>query len=295
MFTRLTVAVLLSFAPMKVRAASPESAELAQQAARLGSRATAEEDPEAAAITAFKAHNLWLRAFQADGEKSHLCKARALLVAICARPGLDDEFRTSLERSRDELPRCPKSGRSQNHLKKMGSAAKLPDFLDIPESVTEVAPRDETHEETRDETRDGERAVHLPRSGQAEPLDQPQRPGRELQIGGGISLALGLVALGVMTPFALRDAANAREIRSLTAKSIAAGGMTPEQDQRSAELAEDSRLTFRSSLALGFTGAAATLLGASLLIVGHRRSVASLRVAPRADRNSASISLQGRF
>ena len=68
MLARLTVAVLISVAPIKVRAASPESAELAQQAARLGARAVAEEDPEAAAITAFEAHNLWNRAFKADGD-----------------------------------------------------------------------------------------------------------------------------------------------------------------------------------------------------------------------------------
>lgn len=287
MFVRIMVAVLLSLAPMKVRAASPESAELAQQAARLGARATAEEDPEAAAITAFKAHNLWFRAFEADGEKVHLCKARALLAAICARPGLDDEFRASLERSRDELPRCPKSGRSQNRLKRIEPAAELPEFLDIPEPVAQVPPRVDM--------RDAEQPALLPRPVQAEPLDRPQRPGHALQIGGGISIALGIVVFGVMTPFAVRDAANARDIRSLTAKSIAAGGMTPEQDQRSVELAEESRSTFRSSLALGLTGGAATLLGASLLIVGHRRSAASLRISPRADRNSASISLQGRF
>jgi len=287
MLARLMAAVLLGFAPMKVRAASPGSAELAQQAAQLGARATAEENPEAAAITAFKAHNLWFRAFQADGEKVHLCKARALLAAIGARPGLDDEFRASLERSRDELPRCPNSRGSQKRLKRIGSAEKLPDFLEIPEPVAQVP--------QRAEVRGAERPVVAVRPVQAEPLDQPQRPGHALQVGGGISIALGIVAFGVMTPFAVRDAANAKEIRSRTAKSIAAGGMTPEQDQRSTELAENSRLTFRSSLALGLTGAAATLLGASLLIVGHRRSAASLRLSPRADRNSASISLHGRF
>jgi len=289
MLARLTVAVLISVSPIKVRAASPESAELAQQAARLGVRAVAEEDPEAAAITAFEAHNLWNRAFKADGDEAHLCKARTLLAKICARPKLDDEFRASLESSRDALPRCPKSGASQKRLKRIGSSEKLPDFLEIPEPAAQIDPPVDT--------REGEQAVLLPQAPvQAEPLDdqpeRPQHPGRALIVGGGISLALGLLALGVMTPFAVRDAANAKAIDSLAAKNEATGRLSLEDAQRVAELTENSRMTFRSSLALGLAGGIATVLGTSLLVAGQRRSVS---FAPRADRNSASISLQGRF
>jgi len=294
MLVRVTVAVLISLAPLKVSAASPESAELALEAARLGARAVAVEEPDAAAITAFEAHNLWNRAFETDGDKAHLCKARALLAKISARPKLDDEFRASLESKRDALPRCPKSGPSQKRLKRIGSSEKLPDFLEIPEPADEVAQADPPVD-----TSDDERADPLPLPlppVQAEPLDdQPQRPqhsGRALLVGGGVTLALGLLALGAMTPFALRDAANAEAIDSLAAKNEAAGRLSVEEAQQVAALREDSRMSFRSSLALGLAGGVATVLGTSLLIAGQRRSVS---FAPRADRNSASISLQGRF
>jgi len=292
MLARVTVAVLITLAPIKVRAASPESAELAQEAARLGARAVAEEDPEAAAITAHEAHNLWNRAFKADGDEAHLCKARALLAKISARPELDDEFRESLESSRNALPRCPKSGPSQKRLKRIGSSEKLPDFLEIPEPADEPAQADPPVD-----TGDDERADPLPLPPvQAEHLgdqpEHPQRPGRALLVGGGITLALGLLALGVMTPFAVRDAANAKAIDSLAAKNEAAGRLSVEEAQQVAALREDSRMSFRSSLALGLAGGVATVLGTSLLIAGQRRSVS---FAPRADRNSASISLQGRF
>jgi len=46
---RLTIAVVISLAPLKVRAATQDSTELAQQAARLAARAMTEEDSEAAA------------------------------------------------------------------------------------------------------------------------------------------------------------------------------------------------------------------------------------------------------
>lgn len=292
MLARVTVAVLISLAPIEVHAASPESTELAQEAARLCARAVAEEDPEAAAITAFEAHNLWNRAFEADGDEAHLCKARALLAKISARPKLDDEFRASLESKRDVLPRCPKSGPSQKRLKRIGSSEKLPDFLEVPEPAAEVAQVDPPVE-----TGDDEQAAPPPLPPvQAEPLDdqpeRPQHPGRALQVGGGVTLALGLLALGVMTPFAVRDAANAKAIDSLAAKNEAAGRLSLEEAQQVAELTEDSRMSFRSSLALGLAGGVATVLGTSLLIAGQRRS---LSFAPRADRNSASISLQGRF
>jgi len=287
MIARLTVAVLVALAPLQVPAASPKPKGLAQEAARLAKRATAEEDPDTAAITAFEAHNLWRQAFEVDGDQLHLCKARSLLTTICARPELGGEFRASLERSRDALPKCPRSGPSQKRLKRIGSSEKLPDFLAIPEPAQVDPPL---------VPRDREQAVPLPEPPpdplQAEPLDLPERPGRAFQVAGGASLALGLLALGVMTPFAARDAANAKAIDSLAAKNEAAGRLTPEEAQRAAELTEESRLTFRSSLALGLAGGIATVLGASLLIAGQRRSVS---FAPHADRNSASISLQGRF
>jgi len=299
MLVRLTVAVVLSLAPLKVRAASLDSAEPAQQASRLAARAMAEEDPEAAVVAAFQALNLWSRAFQADGAERHLCKARSLLAAIGARPDVDGELRASLEQSRDALPRCPKPGRSHRpKVERVRPSERLPDLLDVPPpqvaQVAQVARAHARGHAPQGEGRDREQSVLPPPRVQAEALDQPQRSRRQaLHVGGGISMALGLLALGVMTPFASRDAAIAREIDSLTAKSEAAGGLTREEDQRAAELAEQSRLTFRSSLALGLTGGIATVLGASLLIVGQRRR--SLTLAPHADRNSASLSLQGWF
>ena len=284
MFSRLTVAVVISLAPLKVRAAVPDSAELALQASRLAARAIAEEDPEAAAATAFEAHILLNRAFEADEDQRHQCKARSLLAAIGARPELDDELRVSLEKSRDALPRCPKSGRSQRRLKRLRPSERLPDFLEVPPpQVAQVAPRGEK--------RDAAQAVPAPVDQELK-LAHGAGSGRALLAGGAVSMGLGLLALGVMSPFAARDAAIAREVDSLVAKRDAAGGLTREEDQRVADLADKSRLTFRSSLALGLTGGIATVLGASLLIVGQRRS---LNLAPRADRNSVSISLQGRF
>ncbi|HGG56730.1 MAG TPA: hypothetical protein ENK31_02915 [Nannocystis exedens] len=290
MLVRITVAALVALAPLRLPAASPESKVLAQEAAGLAKRATAEEDPKIAAITAFEAHNLWRQAFEMDGDRVHLCKARSLLTAICARSEFGSEFRASLERSRDALPKCRRSGPSQKRSRSRASqkrpkriepSQRLPDALVVLEPPQVDPPLVGS---------DREQAHFLSDPGQAELL--PQHPGRAFQVVGGASLALGVLAFGVMIPFAVRDAANARAIDLLAAKNEVAGRLTTEDAQRVAELIEDSRMTFRLSLALGLAGGIATVLGASLLITGQGRSVS---LAPRADRNSASISLQGRF
>jgi len=308
MFVRLMVAALVSFAPLEVRGAAADSSstELARKASSLAARAVAQKDPESAAVAAFEAYNLWSLAFKADGDELHLCNARSMLAKICGRPGLADEFRATLEESRDALPRCPKTGRSQKRLKRIESAARLPEFLDIPEPAAQVAAPIQRAEpepaaqvaapvqraEPQEPARDVALTMHPERPAQPDTVDQPQRPVRSLRVGGAVSMAIGLLALGVMTPLAVRDAAYAAEYDQLVAKSEAAGGLTREEDRRVAELDKSSPVIFGSSLALGVTGGLATVLGASLLIVDHRRSIT---LAPRADRDSASISIQGRF
>jgi len=295
MVIRLIAAALICLAPLKVSAGS-NPAELAREASTLARLAVAEEDPEAAVVGAFEAHNLWSLAFQIDGNELHLCKARSLLAKVCARSDLDTEHRDALEASRKALPQCPKSGPPQKRLKRIGRPVAPPEFLDVPGPAEQVAPPVEppapeaaspAPEAASHGAEDNIQLLDAP-----ETLDQAPHGVRALKLSGAISMAFGLVALGVMAPFAVRDAAYAREYSSLAAKSQASGGLTLEEDQRVAELDQSSRSTFRSSLALGVTGGLATMLGGSLLIVGHRRA---LSVAPHADRDSVSVSLQGRF
>ena len=108
MFIRLIAAALICLAPLTV-SADPNPADLARKASSLARLAVAEEDPKAAVVGAFEAHNLWNRAFQADGNELHLCNARSLLAKICARSDLETEHRVALEASRKALPKCPKS------------------------------------------------------------------------------------------------------------------------------------------------------------------------------------------
>ena len=335
MFIRLIAAALICLAPLTV-SADPNPADLARKAASLARLAVAEEDPKAAVVGAFEAHNLWNRAFQTDGNELHLCNARSLLAKICARSDLETEHRVALEASRKALPKCPKSADPEKHSKKLSKkrskkhstkrsekrskkrpekrprrvipASTLPEFLDldVPEQVASpVEPPDPGADGHVGEPKSKSK-TRLARPLQPEVFDRDQdqdrdrdqaqgqalREVRALKVSGAVSMTFGLVALGVMAPFAVRDAGYAREYSSLVAKNEAMGGLTLKEDQRVAELDQSSRSTFRSSLALGIAGGVATMLGGSLLIHGHRRA---LSIAPHADRESVSLSLQGWF
>ena len=114
-------------------------------------------------------------------------------------------------------------------------------------------------------------------------------------IGGGTSLALGLVALGVMVPFAARDAAIAREVRELAAIKDAAGGaLDPVQAARFEELRADGQTTFRAALALGIGGGLAVAAGTGLMIAA-KRSARPFALGPQVGPRSAGLVIQGRF
>ena len=341
MFARTAIAVLVAIAPARAHAADPDATSLAERAAKTAERATSATDPAVAAVAAFEAHNLWLKANQADDDDGHLCAARSLLVKICARQDLSPSHRESLERSRDALGqlRCARPRRSTaagspsiSTPSSSAPRAMVPPLgerdrqrsLSTPSNSAQMAMVRSLDERDRrrplmhiDLQPERGAAVYsepereFATASTARPLDvkvephtlgldldraAPQPRHKGLQIGGGISLALGLVALGVMTPYASRDASYAREIRSLTATKDGAGGrLTETQDERLTNLVAESRSTFRTSLALGLSGGAAALLGASLLLAGDRQLKRSLALLPSADRNSASITFQGRF
>ena len=317
MFARVAIAVLVALAPVRAPAADPDATALAERATTTAQRATSATDPAVAAVAAFEAHNLWRKAHDADGDESHLCAARSLLTTICARQDLDSSHRVSLERSRDALgqlrcarPRRPSAGPPQTETppaqaSAQASAKKIPTLgvHDRERPLIPIAlgpqlppPIPSEHDRGLADADSAQPSGAAAEQRSTIDLDsaQPRRAG--LQIGGGISLALGLAALGVMTPFAARDASFAREIRSLTAIKNGAGGtLTEAQDERLTDLVNASKSTFRASLALGLTGGVATLLGAGLLIAGQRRSTKALALVPGVDRNSASITFQGRF
>jgi len=323
MFARVAIAVLLAFTPVRAPAAGPDATSLAERAAKTAERATSATDPAVAAIAAFEAHNLWQKAHQADDDDSHLCAARSLLAKICARPDLDPSHRPSLERSRDALgqlhcarPRrqgavgssripSPPINAPSLTVPTLGAHDRQRPLIQIdlrPKLPAPIPSEDRSDLTAADPARPSDvmveqhpRALDLNLDLDLD-LDEAQPRHEALQIAGGISLALGLVTLGVMTPFASRDASYAREVRSLTAIKDGSGGtLTEAQGERLSDLMAESRSTFRTSLALGLSGSVMTLLGASLLLAGHRRSARSLALSPSVDRSSASLTFQGRF
>jgi len=314
MLGRVIVAAFVALAPLRGAAADPDPAALAARAATAAAQAMAEDESGAAAVAAFEAHNLWSQAHKVDGDERHLCAARTLLAKMCARQDLAAEHLASLDRSRDALSylACARPSRPSGSSQARASSRSIqsrPPTIPVPVSLDRRYPMVqvdlrpevgttagvERRPNLDDITEDPSLRLEPSEPHERGPFDAPLHPRQAFLVGGGVSLGLGIMALGVMTPYAIRDAAYAREIRTITASKDADGRLTPAQDARLAELAGESRSTFRASLALGVSGGLATLLGASLLIAGQRRSHGALVLTPRVGRSSASLSLQGRF
>ncbi len=122
-----------------------------------------------------------------------------------------------------------------------------------------------------------------------------------LRTSGGITLGLGLVALGVMTPFAHRDRAIGEELLGLAQLKDQSGGRLSAADaERVAALHAEGQKTLRRSLALGIVGGASTVAGFALLLASRRvRSSKMVSLQPQIDLSqgscSFSFSLEGRF
>ena len=138
---------------------------------------------------------------------------------------------------------------------------------------------------------------------QADNTEPVSRTTLALRTSGGITLGLGLVALGVMTPFAYRDRAIGEELLGLAQLKDKSGGRLSATDaERVAVLHEEGQKTLRRSLALGIVGGASTVAGFALLLASRRvRSSKAISLQPQIDLSqgshsfSFSLSLNGRF
>ncbi|MCB9703210.1 MAG: hypothetical protein H6711_15050 [Myxococcales bacterium] len=315
----LILALILGLAPTSAGASAPSRAhELSEEAAVFAGQAKSGSDPGEIAVAALQAYNMWRQAHELDGDDQHLCHARALLREICRRADLDPVHRASLERRRDALssitcrssapPAAVRSASKATSPKSTSQARFLPltagtagDASPPPRATVQEdeASRPEARDAAATAPSDPTTAVVVRESDPIEPLpidrDQPTTPRRGMWIGGGTSLALGLVALGVMVPFAARDAAIAREVRELAAIKDAAGGaLDPVQAARFEELRADGQTTFRAALALGIGGGLAVAAGTGLMIAA-KRSARPFALGPQVGPRSAGLVIQGRF
>ncbi len=119
---------------------------------------------------------------------------------------------------------------------------------------------------------------------------------RALRISGGATLGLGFVALAAMTPFAMRDASIAREIRELGAIKDAQNGLFSNAEfERVTTLTAEGQYAFPRALALGVAGGVSTTIGVVLLIASRKRSPGRVSLQPDIGLTSAALTLKGSF
>lgn len=270
-------------------------------------RAKEAKNDEQRALYFNVAHRSYLALFDRTGDERQLCAARRMYdksVAIKNQPaGQRASFEALLgdltTRERKAGGRCgsaPKRPQADAPLlaaKEQASAVSAGNTSSgetTPASTssgeTATPPAAAHSADARPEKAPGMVAVLEPMPASREPVDAllpvsrrpkpssvntttPPRPGRNLVIGGGVTLGLGLVLAGVATYTGADMLETRREARLL--QNMVDGYATDDQLAQDATLRHDYRRLGPPTLALALAGGASVVVGAVLLGVGGRR------------------------
>lgn len=250
------------------------------------------------------AHRSWLALFDRSGDPQHLCAARRLYDRSVAIKDQPPEQRASIERSLGDLrAREQKAGvRCERPVKPSradppllvargevqrgegpseavtGAVDAPPSPASSPAAADNVARRQPMPEgQVVDELLPVSRRAGTARAAEsrrAEPArgaDASSRRDhdRELIVGGGVTLGLGLVLAGVATYTGASMLGVRRQARELHERVD--GHATDAQLAQDAALRRDYERLGTPTLVLALAGGAATVVGAVLLAVGGRR------------------------
>jgi hypothetical protein len=268
-------------------------------------RAKEAKNDEQRALYFNVAHRSYLALFDRTGDERHLCAARRMYDKSVAIKNQPAGQRASFEalrgdltsRERKEGGRCgssPKRPQADAPLltaKEQASAAPAANTSSVETtpanaSSGDAPPAAANSADARPERAPGKVAVLEPMPASREPVDallpvsrRPEpssvntsttpRPGRDLVIGGGVTLGLGLVLVGVATYTGADLLATRREARLL--QDMVDGHATDDQLAQDATLRHDYRRLGPPTLALALAGGASVVVGAVLLAVGGRR------------------------
>jgi len=108
-------------------------------------------------------------------------------------------------------------------------------------------------------------------------------------LGTATALTLGLVGVRV------HRARAGDELGDIRSEVEAAGGKTPEQDERIAELQAINTWTRGATVGLAVSAAVLGALGVGLVVAGERQRTQTARLAPYGGLQGAGIVLMGRF
>jgi hypothetical protein len=205
-------------------------------------------------------------AHQRTGAPDHLCRLLDAAGSVLARAGLPANLRTEAidftDRARATL------------------AAEHPGHTCVPEAEAELLPV----------VRKPAVAWVGPPAGQA---DRPKVPSMTLAggvlLGTAAALTLGLVGVRV------HRARAGDELGGIRSEVEAAGGKTPEQDERIAELQAINTWTRGATVGLTVSAAVLGALGVGLVVAGERQRTQTARLAPYGGPQGAGIILRGRF
>ena len=291
-----------------------------------------DSDPDSWLVAAYRAQQTFRTASNSEDDKNHLCRAREVIAEVLANDGLEADERADFEDFRLEVeadlivdfntdcslgqipdllpvhwqavseagPRAPLSGNANDTLP--GPADGKRSVLTIITVTTDTASGGTDSGSTGGaDTKQTPMLLPLEAGHLADNTEPASRKTLALRVNGGITLGLGLVALGVMTPFAHRDWVIGEELLGIAQLKEQSGGhLSAANAERVEMLHAEGQKTLRRSLALGIVGGASTVAGIALLLASRRvRSSKMVSLQPKIDLSqgsrSFSFSLEGRF
>ena len=314
---------VVAVAPATARGDDDPAAAYMKEAAGYAARARAAESPEDAAIAALQAFNTWRRANKLDGDRQHLCRARAVLDEVLVRGDLEATHRTGLESRRASLAAIECPGRAP---RRSGAAARPRGGTEVAEIPVLGVDRGAAEVQMvvvdlRPDT-DSQKAMVASTNAASSPDDQPPvregkaAPRRSVAlldpgalagptmstdrlraspktIAGATILGLAALPIGGLVYAALRDVAIAGEVRELQQKLETSG---EHDDARIEALELEAHRALQLEIGFGVASAALVGAGVGLLISGRRSgSARALSLTPQAGVAFGGVALSGRF